>query len=119
MTDVALDPYTSHGHDGIIKNKKILNDETIQILSKQALLQSQMGCDVIAPSDMMDGRIGVIRKVLDKNNFKDVNYYLIPQNMHRVFMVHLEMQLDQVKQIKSIRKPIKWTIEILMKLFVR
>ena len=72
MTDVALDPYTSHGHDGIIKNKKILNDETIQILSKQALLQSQMGCDVIAPSDMMDGRIGVIRKVLDKNNFKDV-----------------------------------------------
>ena len=72
MADVALDPYTSHGHDGIIKNKKILNDETIQILSKQALLQSQMGCDVIAPSDMMDGRIGVIRKVLDKNNFKDV-----------------------------------------------
>ena len=58
MTDVALDPYTSHGHDGIIKNKKILNDETIQILSKQAILQSQMGCDVIAPSDMMDGRIG-------------------------------------------------------------
>ncbi len=72
MTDVALDPYTSHGHDGIIKNKKILNDETIQILSKQAILQSQMGCDVIAPSDMMDGRIGVIRKALDKNNFKDV-----------------------------------------------
>lgn len=72
MTDVALDPYTSHGHDGIIKNKKILNDETIQILSKQAILQSQMGCDVIAPSDMMDGRIGAIRKALDKNNFKDV-----------------------------------------------
>ena len=72
MTDVALDPYTSHGHDGIIKKKKILNDETIEILSKQALLQAEMGCDVIAPSDMMDGRIGVIRKELDKNNFKDV-----------------------------------------------
>ena len=58
MADVALDPYTDHGHDGILKNKEILNDETINILSKQALLQSQMGCDVIAPSDMMDGRVG-------------------------------------------------------------
>ena len=57
MADVALDPYTDHGHDGILKNKEILNDETINILSKQALLQSQMGCDVIAPSDMMDGRV--------------------------------------------------------------
>ena len=72
MADVALDPYTDHGHDGILKNKEILNDETINILSKQALLQSQMGCDVIAPSDMMDGRVGIIRKTLDKNNFKNV-----------------------------------------------
>ena len=72
MADVALDPYTSHGHDGIIKKKKVLNDETLEILSKQAVLQAQMGCDVIAPSDMTDGRIGVIRKTLDKNNLKDV-----------------------------------------------
>ena len=72
MTDVALDPYTDHGHDGILKNKEILNDETIEILTKQALLQARMGCDVIAPSDMMDGRVGVIRKSLDKNNFKNV-----------------------------------------------
>jgi len=72
MADVALDPYTSHGHDGIIKKKKVLNDETLEIISKQAILQAQMGCDVIAPSDMMDGRIGVIRKALDKNNLKDV-----------------------------------------------
>ena len=72
MADVALDPYTDHGHDGILKNKEILNDETIEILTKQALLQARMGCDVIAPSDMMDGRIGVIRKSLDKNNFKNV-----------------------------------------------
>ncbi len=71
MTDVALDPYTSHGHDGILKKKEILNDETIEILSKQALLQAEMGCDVIAPSDMMDGRVGVIRKTLDKNNYKN------------------------------------------------
>ncbi len=72
MTDVALDPYTSHGHDGIIKNNYILNDETIKILIDQSILQSQMGSDIIAPSDMMDGRIGEIRKGLDKNNLKDI-----------------------------------------------
>ena len=72
MCDVALDPYTSHGHDGVIKNKKIDNDETLTILKKQSLILAQMGCDVIAPSDMMDGRIGVIRKELDKNFLNDV-----------------------------------------------
>ena len=72
MADVALDPYTNHGHDGVLKNKEILNDETVEILSEQALIQAQMGCDVIAPSDMMDGRVGVIRKVLDQNNYKNV-----------------------------------------------
>ena len=70
MCDVALDPYTSHGHDGLIKKNYVQNDETVEILVKQALLLAEMGCDVIAPSDMMDGRIGKIRKVLDKNNFK-------------------------------------------------
>ena len=70
MCDVALDPYTSHGHDGIIKNNYVDNDETIKILVKQSLLQAEMGCDLIAPSDMMDGRIGEIRKALDKNGFK-------------------------------------------------
>ena len=73
MCDVALDPYTSHGHDGVIFNKQVDNERTIKILVKQALLQAKMGCDVIAPSDMMDGRVGEIRKVLDKNNFKDVS----------------------------------------------
>ena len=73
MCDVALDPYTSHGHDGVIINNKIHNDETIKILVKQALLQAKLGCDVIAPSDMMDGRVGEIRKALDKNRFHDVN----------------------------------------------
>ena len=72
MCDVALDPYTSHGHDGLIKKKEILNDKTIQILIKQSLLQVQMGCDVIAPSDMMDGRIGEIRNVLDKNGYEKI-----------------------------------------------
>ena len=69
MCDVALDPYTSHGHDGLIKNGYVLNDETIEVLISQSLLQAEMGCDILAPSDMMDGRIGKIRKSLDKNGY--------------------------------------------------
>ena len=69
MCDVALDPYTSHGHDGLMKDGYVINDKTIEILKKQSLLQAQMGCDVLAPSDMMDGRIGEIRKYLDKNGY--------------------------------------------------
>ena len=72
MCDVALDPYTSHGHDGLVSSKKILNDETIEVLINQSLLQAKMGCDVLAPSDMMDGRIGRIRKALDKNKYQNV-----------------------------------------------
>ncbi len=72
MTDVALDPYTSHGHDGLIKNNIILNDETIKILVEQSILQAEMGSDVLAPSDMMDGRIGEIRKALDKRKYHEV-----------------------------------------------
>ena len=70
MCDVALDPYTSHGHDGLFQSGYVLNDETVEILIKQSLLQAEMGCDVIAPSDMMDGRIGKIRKALDKNGYQ-------------------------------------------------
>ncbi len=65
ITDVALDPYTSHGHDGLIENGKILNDPTVEVLCKQALVQAQSGADIIAPSDMMDGRVGAIRQALD------------------------------------------------------
>tara|TARA_A100000164_G_scaffold369414_1_gene393971 strand:- start:1523 stop:2524 length:1002 start_codon:yes stop_codon:yes gene_type:complete len=72
MCDVALDPYTIHGHDGILRNNRILNDETNKILIKQSALQASMGCDIIAPSDMMDGRIGLIRKYLDKQKYQDV-----------------------------------------------
>ena len=72
MCDVALDPYTIHGHDGILKNNKILNDETNKVLIKQALIQAKAGCDIIAPSDMMDGRVRLIRKQLDKNNLIEV-----------------------------------------------
>ena len=72
MCDVALDPYTSHGHDGLLKKNEILNDETVDLLVEQALLQAKLGCDVIAPSDMMDGRIKKIRNKLDKENLQDV-----------------------------------------------
>ena len=72
MCDVALDPYTSHGHDGLIKSNRIVNDETVEVLVNQALLQAEMGCDILAPSDMMDGRIGKIRKALDKSNYQNV-----------------------------------------------
>jgi len=69
ITDVALDPYTSHGHDGLLSGEEILNDETVEQLCAQALIQAAAGADVIAPSDMMDGRIGAIRRALDANGF--------------------------------------------------
>jgi porphobilinogen synthase len=72
LCDVALDPFTSHGHDGLIQNGKILNDETVAVLVQQALVQAEAGCDIIAPSDMMDGRVGAIREALDDAGFLDV-----------------------------------------------
>ncbi len=72
ITDVALDPFTSHGHDGLLEDGKILNDPTLEVLCAQALVQAQAGADVIAPSDMMDGRVGVIRDALDGANLQDV-----------------------------------------------
>tara|TARA_B100001029_G_scaffold54693_1_gene44038 strand:- start:65 stop:973 length:909 start_codon:yes stop_codon:yes gene_type:complete len=71
IADVALDPYTDHGHDGILENDKILNDQTLEVLAEQSLVLAEAGADIIAPSDMMDGRIGVIRKKLDEKNFED------------------------------------------------
>ena len=73
MTDVAMDPYSSDGHDGLVKEGKILNDETLEILGKMALAQADTGIDIIGPSDMMDGRVGYIRNLLDKNGFADVS----------------------------------------------
>ncbi len=72
ITDVALDPFTDHGHDGIIKNDEIDNDLTLDVLCKQAIVQAEAGCDIIAPSDMMDGRVGAIRDALDDNGFINV-----------------------------------------------
>lgn len=73
ITDVAMDPYSSDGHDGIVENGEILNDETLEVLGKMALAHARHGADIIAPSDMMDGRVGYIREVLDENNFTNVS----------------------------------------------
>jgi porphobilinogen synthase len=73
LCDVALDPYTSHGHDGLLQDGVILNDETVAILVKQALVEAEAGCDIIAPSDMMDGRVGAIRAGLDAAGFTEVS----------------------------------------------
>ena len=72
VCDVALDPYTSHGHDGLIRDGYVVNDETVDVLCRQALVQAEAGCDVIAPSDMMDGRVGAIRRALDDAGFERV-----------------------------------------------
>lgn len=71
LCDVALDPYTSHGHDGVLVDGYVANDETVEILIRQALVQAEAGCDIIAPSDMMDGRVGAIRNALETNGFKN------------------------------------------------
>jgi porphobilinogen synthase len=73
ITDVALDPYSSDGHDGIVENGEIINDKSLEVLGKMALAQAQAGADIIAPSDMMDGRVGYIREILDENNFTNVS----------------------------------------------
>lgn len=73
LCDVALDPFTSHGHDGLLHDGVILNDETVAVLAKQALVQAEAGCDIIAPSDMMDGRVAAIRRALDAAKFTDVS----------------------------------------------
>ncbi|MFN8354547.1 MAG: porphobilinogen synthase [Spirosomataceae bacterium] len=73
MTDVAMDPYSSDGHDGLVQNGRILNDETLEILGKMALAQAQAGADILGPSDMMDGRVGYLREVLDDEGFTNVS----------------------------------------------
>ena len=104
MCDVALDPYTSHGHDGVLIGKKIDNDKTIKILVEQALLQAEMGCDVIAPSDMMDGRIGKIRKALDKNDFKEISIISYAAKYASNFYGPFREAVGSKKSLKSDKK---------------
>jgi porphobilinogen synthase len=73
MTDVAMDPYSSDGHDGLVRDGKIVNDDTLEILGKMALAQAETGIDILGPSDMMDGRVGYLRNVLDENGFNEIS----------------------------------------------
>ena len=111
MADVALDPYTTHGHDGILKKNEILNDETLEILINQSLLQCEMGCDVIAPSDMMDGRIGVIRKALDKNHFKNVQILSYAVKYASNFYGPFRNAIGSKKLVGD-KKVIRWILKI-------
>ena len=104
MCDVALDPYTSHGHDGLIKSNKILNDETIEVLINQSLLQAEMGCDILAPSDMMDGRIGKIRKALDKSNYQNVQILSYAAKYASSFYGPFRDAVGSMKSLKSDKK---------------
>ena len=104
MCDVALDPYTSHGHDGLIKKNYVQNDETVEILVKQSLLLAEMGCDVIAPSDMMDGRIGKIRKALDKKNFNLVQILSYAVKYASNFYGPFRDAIGSKKSLKSDKK---------------
>jgi len=104
MCDIALDPYTSHGHDGIVKNDYVDNDKTLKILCKQSLLYSQMGADILAPSDMMDGRIGAIRNILDKNNFKNINLLSYAVKYASSFYGPFREAVGSKKSLKSDKK---------------
>ena len=104
MCDVALDPYTTHGHDGLVIGNKIDNDKTIKVLIKQALLQAEMGCDVIAPSDMMDGRVGAIRKALDRNNLQRVSILSYAAKYASSFYGPFRDAVGSKKNLKSNKK---------------
>ena len=115
MCDVALDPYTSHGHDGLFKNGYVLNDETIEVLINQSLLQAEMGCDILAPSDMMDGRIGKIRKALDKKNYQMVQIISYAVKYASSFYGPFRDAVGSRGLLKGDKKTIKWILEMQMK----
>ena len=115
MCDVALDPYTSHGHDGLLRSGYVLNDETNKILIDQSILQAQMGCDVLAPSDMMDGRIGLIRKSLDKNGYHLTQILSYAVKYASSFYGPFRDAVGSKNLLQGDKKITKWILEILMK----
>ncbi len=101
MCDVALDPFTSHGHDGLVRDGKIVNDETLDVLCEQALVQAAAGCDIIAPSDMMDGRIGAIRAALDRGGYQDVSIMAYAAKYASAFYGPFREALGSASQLKG------------------
>ena len=110
MCDVALDPYTNHGHDGLIDNNEILNDETIESLVKQSLLLAQNGADVIAPSDMMDGRIGAIRNALEAEKYKNTILVSYSAKYASSFYSPFRDAVGSRKKLKSDKKSYQMNI---------
>ena len=110
MCDVALDPYTNHGHDGLIDNNEILNDETIESLVKQSLLLAQNGADVIAPSDMMDGRIGAIRNELEAKKYKNTILVSYSAKYASSFYSPFRDAVGSKKKLKSDKKSYQMNI---------
>ena len=112
MADVALDPFTSHGQDGVIDdNGYVQNDITVDILVKQAISQAEAGVDIVAPSDMMDGRIGAIRNALESAGFIHTQIMAYSANMRRATTDHLGTPWGPPSSLaKGARRPIKWTL---------
>jgi porphobilinogen synthase len=101
VCDVALDPYTSHGHDGVMRGDEIANDETIEVLVRQALVQAEAGCDTIAPSDMMDGRVGAIRRHLDGNGMTGVRIMAYSAKYASAFYGPFRDAIGSLKALKG------------------
>ena len=101
MCDVALDPFTTHGHDGLLRAGEIVNDETVAVLCRQAVVQAEAGCDIIAPSDMMDGRVGAIRDALDRAGFARDEIHVVPS-------VTVASEPDQTQRARQRRA---WRVE--------
>jgi len=115
MCDVALDPYTAHGHDGLMEGDEIVNDATIEALVKQSLNQVRAGCDIIAPSDMMDGRIGAIRAALEAERHSNTLIMAYSAKYASAFYGPFREAWVLAIVCAGIRKPIKWTRQIAMK----
>lgn len=111
MSDVAMDPYSSDGHDGFVENGKILNDETLEILGKMAIAQAKSGADILGPSDMMDGRVGHIRKELDTQGFIDVSIMSYTAKYASAFYGPFREALNSAPKVGD-KKPIKWILQI-------
>ena len=95
ICDAALDPFNSDGHDGLLVDGHVINDESVEILCRQSVVQAEAGCHVIAPSDMMDGRVGAIRRSWMRPGLKEFELCLMPPNMHQPFTAPFEMQLGR------------------------
>ena len=107
MTDVAMDPYSSDGHDGLVENGKILNDETLPILARMALAQAEAGANIIGPSDMMDGRVGYLRRALDENGFTGVSILSYTAKYASAFYDPLGMHFLPLLN-SVIKRPTRW-----------